>query len=97
MADDITRLQPDNTSPSSKETILIEEIFKSPTVSTGDKNRYLITLGVLFILFNLPFIDDGIKAHLPIAGTYPYLLLVVKAVLFCVAVFIVLNIGLMKI
>lgn len=92
MPDNIDNLPVDQSPPSSGEVEVVNMLFKEKEgvikkVVKGTKD--ILIAGVLFIVFSLTFLDEYIKKYITITSTSPYILCIVKAFLFMVALFIV--------
>lgn len=97
--DVITNLPVDQSIPTHTEIQILDTLFKQKQgtiqrVFSGTKD--VLIIGFLFILFSLPQIDELIKKFAPSAENSPYILMLVKTVLFMVAYFIIKNMYLVR-
>lgn len=95
MGDQIQGLPVDQTVPSHNEIQIMDTLFKQKhgvvnKIMAGSKDMLLA--GFLFMLFNIPQIDDMIRKLIPTTATSPYILILVKTILFVVTYFIIKNI-----
>lgn len=94
MGDIIEQLPSDQTVPSHNEIRIVDSLFqqKKGVVDMILKNtKDILIIGVLFVIFSLPPVDELIKKFFTITATSPYILLGVKALLFMIVYFIVNN------
>jgi hypothetical protein len=83
-ADHINQLPDDQTQPSHNEIMIVNSLFKEHgnTMNVIFKEiQDSLIIGLLFIVFSLPQIDEIIKKTLPMADKSIYILLFVKAIL----------------
>ena len=99
MGDIIEQLPADNSVPSYNETIIVDKLFQKKKniidkilLSTKD----ILIMGILFIMFSLPQVDELIKRLVKPAENSPYILVGIKAVLFMVLFFIIKNVYLAR-
>lgn len=81
-ADIISQLPSDQTQPSHNELRIVNSLFKEnnnmmTSIFVEAKDSLLV--GLLVILFSLPYIDELIKRFLPMTEKSPYILILVKA------------------
>lgn len=99
VGDVIEQLPADMSVPSHNEIRIVDQLFQQ---KKGIFDRILgqtkdiVILGGLFIVFSLPFIDDLIKKFVTAAGTSPYILIGIKALLFVFSYFIIKNLYLVR-
>jgi hypothetical protein len=99
VGDVIEQLPADTSVPSYNEIRIVDQLFQQ---KKGIFDRILgqtkdiVILGGLFIVFSLPFIDDLIKKFVTAAGTSPYILIGIKALLFVFSYFIIKNLYLAR-
>lgn len=99
VGDVIEQLPADMSVPSHNEIRIVDQLFQQ---KKGIFDRILgqtkdiVILGGLFIVFSLPFIDDLIKKFVTAAGTSPYILIGIKALLFVFSYFIIKNLYLAR-
>ena len=94
MGDIIEQLPSDQTVPSHNEIRIIDTLFKQKkgVIDKILKNtKDILIIGILFVIFSLPPIDELIKRFVPITATSPYILIGVKALLIMIVYFIVNN------
>ena len=83
-SDLLTELPSDKIQPSHEETELVNMLFKQ-----NNNTMYLIFneakdalfVGILFILFSIPQLDELIKKIIPVANNSIYFLIIIKALL----------------
>jgi hypothetical protein len=94
IGDVIEQLPADMSVPSHNEIRIVDQLFQQ---KKGIFDRILgqtkdiIILGGLFIVFSLPFVDSLIRKFVTMAGTSPYILIGIKALLFVFSYFIIKN------
>lgn len=99
VGDVIEQLPSDMSVPSHNEIRIVDQLFQQ---KKGIFDRILgqtkdiVILGGLFIVFSLPFIDNLIKKFVTAAGTSPYILIGIKALLFVFSYFIIKNLYLAR-
>jgi hypothetical protein len=94
MGDIIEQLPSDQTVPSHNEIRIIDTLFqqKKGVVDKILKNtKDILIIGVLFVIFSLPPVDELIKRFITITTTSNYILIGVKALLFMIFYFILNN------
>jgi hypothetical protein len=99
MGDLINQLPADNTTLSHNEIRIVDQLFyqkKGIFDNILNKTKDIVILGILFVVFSLPFVDDLIKKFVTLAGSSPYILIGVKALLFVLSYFIIDNLYLAK-
>lgn len=97
--DIIAQLPTDQTVPSHNEIRIVDTLFqkKKSIVDRILKNTIdVLIVGILFIVFSLPLVDNLIKKFINMAEKSEYILIGVKAILFMLSYFIVNNIYLIK-
>ena len=99
MGDSLKNLPSDKVMPSHTEINIIDTLFKHKKSTLermmgGVKN--ILILGLLFILFSLPQLDTLLQTWIKITATSPYILIVVKAILFMVVYFCIENFYLVR-
>ena len=97
--DFIDQLPADTSVPSHNEIRIVDQLFQQKK-GIFDKilhqTKDIVILGILFIVFSLPFIDELITKFITIARTSHYILIGVKALLFVLAYFIIKNLYLVR-
>jgi hypothetical protein len=97
--DIIEQLPVDTSVPSHNEIIITDQLFQQKK-SIFDKilhnTKDILILGGLFIIFSLPFVDNLITKFITVAGSSPYILIGVKALLFVFSYFIIKNLYLAR-
>ncbi len=99
VGDVIEQLPADMSVPSHNEIRIVDQLFQQ---KKGIFDRILgqtkdiVILGGLFIVFSLPFTDNLIKKFVTAAGTSPYILIGIKALLFVFSYFIIKNLYLVR-
>jgi hypothetical protein len=99
VGDVIEQLPADMSVPSHNEIRIVDQLFQQ---KKGIFDRILgqtkdiVILGGLFIVFSLPFADNLIKKFVTAAGTSPYILIGIKALLFVFSYFIIKNLYLVR-
>ena len=93
-SDRIEGLPTDKNLPTHAEIQIVDALFKQKhtlvqTMLLGMKD--VLMVGLLFILFSLPQIDEVIVRFAPATSTSSYILVGVKTVLFMFAYFVVKN------
>ncbi len=99
MQDSLDLLPVDKTSPSHSEIQIMETLFKENKSSLEklyDGLKDIIIIGVVFVLFSLPQVDNVLQTHLPSTSTSKIHLIGAKVILFMLVVFIALNSSLLK-
>ena len=94
MGDKIDQLPIDQTVPSHNEIRIVDSLFqqKKGIVDKILNNiKEILIIGVLFIVFSLPAVDEMVQKIVPPTSTSPYILLVVKTVCVMVLYFIINN------
>lgn len=94
MGDIIEQLPSDQTVPSHNEIRIIDTLFqqKKGVVDKILKNtKDILIIGILFVIFSLPPVDELIKRFITITTTSNYILIGVKALLFMLVYFILNN------
>ena len=99
-ADIIDELPTDHTVPSHNEIKIVNNLFKqnkNGMYRILDELKTALIIGVLFIIFSIPQVDDLIKRVIPssYAGSI-YILLLVKAILLVVVFYFINNFYIMK-
>ena len=99
VGDVIEQLPADMSVPSHNEIRIVDQLFqqkKSIFDRILGQTKDIVILGGLFIVFYLPFIDNLIKKFFTAAGTSPYILIGIKALLFVFSYFIIKNLYLVR-
>ena len=99
-ADIIDELPTDHTVPSHNEIKIVNNLFKqnkNGMYRILDELKTALIIGVLFIIFSIPQVDDLIKRVIPssYAGSI-YILLLVNAILLVVVFYFINNFYIMK-
>jgi len=99
-ADIIDELPTDHTVPSHNEIKIVNNLFKqnkNGMYRILDELKTALIIGVLFIIFSIPQVDDLIKRVIPSSYTGSmYILLLVKAILLVVVFYFINNFYIMK-
>jgi hypothetical protein len=83
-SDLLTDLPSDKIQPSHEELQLVNMLFKqhnSTMYLIFNEAKEALFVGILFILFSIPQLDDLIKKFIPIANNSIYFLIIIKALL----------------
>lgn len=94
MGDKIEQLPIDQTVPSHNEIRIVDSLFqqKKGIVDKILNNlKELLIIGILFIAFSLPSVDEMIRKLVPPTSTSPYILLGVKTICVMMLYFIINN------
>lgn len=97
--DMIAQLPSDQTVPSHNEIRIVETLFKDKKTMFDmilQNTKNILVLGVLFIIFSSPPVENLIKKLVTITNKSEYILIGVKALLFMLSYFIVKNIYLVR-
>jgi hypothetical protein len=97
--DIIDQLPVDNQLPTHDEINLINTIFKKEKTNIEkilEEFKSVILIGILYILLSLNYIDNFIKSVLPITLKYPYIIILLKAVVLMLIVWVINNYWLLK-
>lgn len=96
--DIIDQLPVDQSLPTHDEINLINNIFKKEKTNIQKicaEFKDIIYIGIIYILFSIPYIDTLIHSLIPLSFTYPYILLLIKAILFMILYWVSKNIWLL--
>ena len=97
-SDNIDSLPTDKNKPSEGEIQLVNTLFKEQStvqkILEGTKD--ILIIGLLFVGFSLPQMDDVVKKIIPSTQSSPYILLLTKAIIFMLVFFIVKNLYLVR-
>jgi hypothetical protein len=99
LADNLQYLPTNKLSPSPTDLHLTDQIFGPETTFTTkfiSEGKESIIIGLLFIIFSLPQIDELIKKILPIARNSVYFLILIKSLLFMIIFWLIKNFYLSK-
>ena len=99
VGDVIEQLPADMSVPSHNEIRIVDQLFQQKKGIFDrilSQTKDIVILGGLFIVFSLPFIDNLIKKFVTAAGTSPYILIGIKALLFVFSYFIIKNLYLVR-
>jgi hypothetical protein len=99
VGDVIEQLPVDMSVPSHNEIRIVDQLFQQKKGIFDHilgQTKDIVILGGLFIVFSLPFIDNLIKKFFTAAGTSPYILIGIKALLFVFSYFIIKNLYLVR-
>lgn len=95
MGDSIQALPTDQIQPSPQEMQVYNAVFQQNNLTTMQKVvhglRDIILAGILFIVFQLPQIDELLEKFIPVARTSYPIRVVLKAVMFSLVYFMVKN------
>jgi hypothetical protein len=94
MGDKIDQLPIDQTVPSHNEIRIVDSLFqqKKGIVDKILNNlKELLIIGILFIAFYLPSVNEMIQKLVPLTSTSPYILLGVKTICVMILYFIINN------
>lgn len=97
--DIIDQLPVDNQLPTHEEINLINTIFKKEKTNIEkilEEFKSVIFIGILYILLSLIYVDNFIKSILPITLKYPYIIILIKAIILMLVVWIINNYWLLK-
>lgn len=97
--DIITDLPDDQTTPSYNELKLVDTLFtkkKSVFDRILESTKDLLIMGIFFVIFSLPQIDEIIKKIIPITNKSFYILVGIKSVFFMLSYFIIKNLYLVR-
>jgi hypothetical protein len=86
MGDSIQQLPADQAPPTHDEIKIVDSIFKehhSTIQIILNDAKSTILIGILFIIFSIPQLDDLIRKFVTIAES-PYILILIKSVIFMV-------------
>lgn len=81
--DPIAKLPVDQSQPTSNELQIVNSLFtkhRSTMDAVVEEAKDSLIIGLLFIVFSLPFVDGLIKRVLPMTEKSPYVLVAIKAV-----------------
>ena len=98
-ADKIETLPIDQTVPSSQEVQLANTFFTSPQTNVQkllEGTKDVLILGLLFVGFSLPAMDETIQKFFVSAKNSFYVLLLIKTLLFMFSFFIIKNVYLAR-
>ena len=99
MGDIIEELPSDQSVPSHNEIRLVDQLFKKKKGFVDkllSQTKDILIVGCLFVLFSMPFVDGLITKFITIAGTSPYILIGIKALMFVVVYFLIKNLYLAR-
>jgi hypothetical protein len=95
----IEQLPSDQTIPSHNEIRMVDSIFNEK-ISLMDKvlrqTKDILILGIFFIIFSLPQVDELIKKCITISDKSPYILILIKSCFFMLSYFIIQNLYLVR-
>lgn len=97
--DVLDSLPVDKNIPTPAEVHMVDMLFgqnKGTIEKFLDGTKDIIFLGIFFIIFSLPQVDDIIKKFFPSTSTSPYILIFVKSLVFMLCYFIFKNVYLVK-
>ncbi len=98
-ADSIDTLPVDQNIPSQTEVKLVDTLFKEQYTAVQkllEGTKDVLIIGLLFVGFSLPQMDDVIQRVIPSTSSSPYILLVVKGIIFMLVYFIIKNLYLVR-
>ncbi len=81
--DPISKLPVDQSQPTSNELQIVNSLFtkhKSTMNILIEESKDSVIIGLLFVVFSLPVVDDFVKRVVPMAEKSPYILVAIKAV-----------------
>jgi hypothetical protein len=99
IGDLINQLPVDDTTLSHNEIRIVDQLFhqkKGIFDNILSKTKDFVILGLLYVVFSLPFVDELIKKCVTMTGTSTYILIAIKALLFVFSYFIINNLYLAK-
>ena len=99
VGDMIEQLPTDQTVPSHNEIRIVDTLFqkKKGIIDRVLKNtKDVLILGILFMVFSLPLLDNLIKSFINLAEKSEYILVGIKAILFMISYFIINNVYLIR-
>jgi hypothetical protein len=91
-SDLLTSLPVDKIQPSHEEIQIVDTLFKnhSSTMNTiFNEAKESLIVGILFILFSMPQVDELLQRFIPITATSFYFLILIKAALVMVAFWLI--------
>jgi hypothetical protein len=97
--DNIEKLPSDETVPSHNEILIVDQFFQEKKGFVDlllSKTTNTLILGILFVIFSLPYLDNLIIKFIPFAGTSIYTLLGIKTILFVISYFVFTNLYLSR-
>jgi len=80
--DIITQLPVDKTTPTHDELHIVNTLFQNHGTEMNtmfNEAKDAILVGLIYIIFSLPQLDEYIKRFIPIANKSPYFLVLIKA------------------
>jgi hypothetical protein len=92
--DDISALPVDNIPPPHDDLEIVDNLFPMqslPMQIVASESKDAIIVGLLFIIFSLPPVDETIRKFLPVMEKAPYLLIFAKAFAFIILFWILKN------
>lgn len=99
MADSVQTLPLSQSPLSPSETAILDTLFPAKysmwqQIFLGTKD--VVAVAMLFALMSLPGIDDLVQKFVPVTKDAPYLIIIVKSVLFALGYFIIKNSNLIR-
>lgn len=97
--DDISTLPVDTLPPTHNDLEILDKLFPMqslPMQIVASESKDAIIVGLLFVIFSLPPVDETIKKFLPVMVKAPYLLIFVKALAFIILFWILKNLYLSR-
>lgn len=99
-SDIIEQLPVDNQIPTHDEINLINTIFKKEKTNIQkilEEFKSVFIIGILYILLSFTAIDNFIKNYIPFSHNYPLIIVIIKAIIFTVLVWVINNYWLLNI
>lgn len=99
MSDYIEQLPMDETIPTQHEVKVLDRFFnqKAPLLKRiFQEVKDAIVIGLIFILFNLPFVDNMIKSVVKSSENSIYIFMGIKTLLFIVVFYLVKNLWIVR-
>lgn len=95
----INNLPTSDTVPNNNEVQILNTLFKQtqkPFEQFMSKGKDTILVGLLFVLFSIPYTDEVVQKFFPSSTTSLYTKILIKTALMMIAYFVIKNIHLVK-
>lgn len=97
--DIISNLPTDKTPPTHGEIQLVDTLFRQKQntiqhIFSGTKD--VLIVGLLYVILSLPQLDPLIHKFIPVSSTSPYMLLLIKTLIFMITFFVLKNVYLVR-
>ncbi len=92
--DNISTLPVDKIPPTHDDLEIVNNLFPMQSIPmqiVASESKDAVIVGLLFVMFSLPPVDDFIKKFLPVTEKAPYLLIFIKAFAFIILFWILKN------